>query len=193
MTIGNGAPPRAAVVKRSEVLKNSWMNVVEPGVPWQAALSKDYWSLHMGKLMPGDTVEIHSSDRAVRLLMHVIDVSPATDYLLVGFAPLWPLDLALPAGLPLQKPPRFVARQAAGSTLFSTIDLSTGAAVDDHARDRSQALELAATLERAAEHSEEQIARHLDHAEDAPAKSKAAQRMKRMRERRKQPAEGAAA
>jgi hypothetical protein len=177
--------PRATVVKRQEVLSNKWMHVCEPGVPWQAALEQSYWSLQMGKLAAGDTIEIHSSDRAIRLLMHIIDTNQAIDYLVVGFAPIWPLDLQLPEGLPLVRPPRFAVRQARGSSLFNVVDLSTGEMVDDHLRDRSTAMELSATLERASLTTEAQIARQLDQAEDAPAKSKAALRAERYRERKR--------
>src|SRR5882762_8786258 len=150
---GNGAP-RAREVRRQDILFSKWCHVIDQGIPWQAALSKEYWDLHLGKLRSGDSIEIHSSDHAIRFQMHVIDISQAVDYLLVGFAPLWPLDLLLPKGLPLQRPPRFVVRQLAGSSLFGVVDLQSGAGVDERQYDRSTAQELAATLERAAEHSE---------------------------------------
>jgi hypothetical protein len=193
---GNGAPPRADIVKRSEIIRSSWAHDLDQGLDWHVALEREYWSLHIEKFRPGDSVEIHSNDHQVQFRMLILDINPTVDYLQAAFLPIYPPDLALPETMPLQRPPRYAIRASAG--LWNVHDLETGKIVHESPKDRSGALELCSEMNRALSHSEAAlnaaVARQLDQAEDAPAKSKAAARMKRMRERRKQPAtEGAAA
>ena len=185
---GNGAPPRADIVKRTEIIRNTWAHDLDQDTDWHVALDREYWAKHIEKFRPGDSVEIHSNDHQVQFRMLILGTSIRPSITCrPRSCPIYPPDLALPETMPLQRPPRYAIRASAG--LWNVHDLETGKIVHESPKDRSGALELCSEMNRALSHSEAAlnaaVARQLDRAEDAPAKSKAAARMQKMRERKR--------
>src|SRR5437762_8530085 len=186
---------RAGTLARAETLFNAWAHIVGEDTDWRAALRREYWLHLVGRFRPGDRVEVHSWDHRFQFSMHIIDVNAAIDpyYLDVAFTPLCPADLQLPP-MPRQRDPRYAVRQAPGGAgHFNVLDLSTGMPVHDNPKDRNAAVELAATLERQATASAEQLVdaftrhRHAagENVTDAePAPSPGAERTRRYRQRR---------
>jgi hypothetical protein len=89
-----------------------------------------------------------------------------------------------------QRVPRYVVRQAPGSSLFNVVDTASGKAVTEHPRDRHGAMELAASLERGLAATTAQVAAALARVEAAtgPApdrRTKAAARTAAWRERKR--------
>jgi len=174
------SPKRAEVVRRIEIIRNTWGHDIPEGVDWTAALDREYWMNVVEKFRPGDKVEIQSADHLIQFDMRIIAVNTVADpiYLQAVFLPVYPPDLPLPE-MARQRPPRYTVRQAPGSSLWNVIDLESGQAVNDNPRDRSGVMELSATLERAL------LASDITRAVDQPIRSKAAARTARYRQRTK--------
>jgi hypothetical protein len=188
---------RAREVRRSGILLSSWEHVIEEGTDWRAALERQYWLNCADKLRAGDTVIVHSSDHFIQFQMLVLDVNSASApaYLNIAFRPIYPPDLDLPAP-PLQVSPRYGIRQAPSSSNFRVIDMETGLPVHLGEKERRDALEYAAELERGLAATGEQVARafarHLDERaateRDAVTEddvTPGARRMRRLRERQR--------
>src|SRR3954447_14291504 len=92
------ATPKAQIVKRTELIRNTWAHDLPDGVDWTEALSRDYWGNVVDKFRAGDKVEIHSFDHNIQFLMLVLDVNTASDpvYFNIRFLPVYPPDLRLP-------------------------------------------------------------------------------------------------
>ena len=178
------APPQAAIVRRIESVVNTWGHVIEEGVDWPLALYREYWGRVVQKFRPGDRVEIHSFDHRIQFTMLVLDVNTSANpiYLDIAFLPVWPVDIRLPIPAP-QREPRYIVRQAPGSSGFRVIDTSSGEPVHPNSKDRFSALEMAAELNRGLESSAAQMAAGLD-ARD-PERSPGAERTARYRQRQR--------
>jgi hypothetical protein len=152
-------PPRARIMRRTEIIRNTWAHDIEEGVDWPEALNREYWANVIERFRDGDSVEIHSYDHRIQFVMRIISVNTHCDpmYLEAVFQPIYPADLQLPAMSP-QILPRYAVRQAPGSSTFRVIDLETGLPVHDNTKDRHAAMELAAELERGLALSGAQVA-----------------------------------
>ena len=181
--------PKAQVVRRAGVIFTQWEHVIDEGIDWHEALSRDYWARVVDRFRPGDMVIIHTNDHMVQFRMLVLDCNTAADpvYLHVAYQAIYPADLQLPQPQP-QLPPRYVSRQAPGSSAFHVVDMETGKATHDHSVDRHRAQEMEAELNRALDFSNERmvsaLARQFEAADPAP-RSKAAARTAAWRERKR--------
>jgi hypothetical protein len=186
------APPRAQIVRRIESIFNTWAHVIDEGIDWQEALSRDYWARVVERFRPGDSVIIHSSDHLIQICMRVLDVNIASDpvYLLAAYQPIYPADLELPSPA-LQLPPRYVPRMAPGGG-WRVIDTESGAPVHENIKNQHAAQEHAAELNRALAAAGEQIARgFMRQQSGTPApRSKAAERTARWRSAKRAEAAG---
>jgi hypothetical protein len=184
---------RAREVRRAGVILSVWEHVIEEGTDWREALSRSYWLNCADKLRAGDTVIVHSSGHFIQFQMLVLDVNSASApaYLNIGFRAIWPADLELPAP-PVQVPPGYGIRQAPSSSNFRVIDMETGLPVHLGEKERREALEYAAELERGLAATGAQIAagfaRHMaerDAVTEEEDVTPGARRMRRLRERQR--------
>src|ERR1051325_3519289 len=150
---------KGSVLRAPEALWNSWQHQIDPGVNWTEATRREYWANLVERFRSGDVVEIHSFDHRYRFNMLIHDVNTAADpvYFDISFQPIYPVDLRLPEA-PAQRAPRYVTRQAPGAIGFNVVDLATGTSVRENPTHYNQAVDLAATLERAASEVERDIA-----------------------------------
>lgn len=168
-----GAAPsasRAAPLVRAGTSFNSWEHVVPEGVNWRDCLTREYWGRNLERVRAGDTCEIQTNDHRIIFEMRVLYCNPATDppTLDLVFRPIYPADLELPV-LPRQRPPRFEARMLPGGGSFTVLDLKTGERVRDVPLRREAALELANSLERAADEVEREAQAAELYREPVPA------------------------
>jgi hypothetical protein len=172
-------------------------HVMEPETDWTEALCRDYWHSVIDKFRPGDRVEVHSFDHRRQFVMLILDCNAQSDPLFLDavFLPVYPPDLALPELEP-QRVPRYVVRQAPGSSLFNVVDTATGLPTHPNAKYRHSADELASEMNRALDATTAQIADALHRVEaasdSAMTRSAAAERTRRWREKQRAAAEAAA-
>jgi hypothetical protein len=181
--------PRARVVRPVEQVITRRAHIIDEGVPWTAALERDYWHNHVGKLMPGDAVEIHSADHRIVFEMRILDCNAAANpvFLDVVFRPIVPADLDLPAP-PQQIPARYAVREAPGGGAYRVIDLETGEAVHPNNKDRHGATELCSEMNAALEFTAGQVRNALARvqaADPAPTRSPGAARTAAWRAKRR--------
>jgi hypothetical protein len=101
------------------------VHILPPDVHWHTALTREYWHSCIGQLAAGDRVEVHSHDHKIQFLIFVFDCNDQTAQLRldIGFAPLWPRDLELPA--PMEDPALFtILPNKRGG--FDIIETATG-------------------------------------------------------------------
>jgi hypothetical protein len=191
---------RETVMRVKDTPHSHWRHVLKPDTDWHTALRREYWHSAAFKFRAGDRLDIVTFDYRIQIMALILAVNTAVDpaYIDWDFVAIYPRDLPIPKP-DVQRAPAFVARPSPGSSgLYDVIKVANGELM----RPSLMLLEAerqAANLDAAAKTAEEQmaaaaVAHFTRPATPEPTASKAAARMKRMRERRKQNAtEGAAA
>jgi len=189
--------PRAQVMRRTELVFNTWSHHMDAEIDWRAALNKDYWFNVAAKLRPGDKIEVHSHNHAVAFWLYVIDINTASDptFWDVAYLPIYPRDLDLPQP-EAQVPPRYAVREAIGGGLYRVVDLETGMRVHDNDKTLHSAQELCSEMNKALAVTTGQIADALSRVQAAtdpePTRSPGAERTAAYRARKRAEAEAAA-
>jgi hypothetical protein len=74
-------------------------HILAEGRDWHDALLPEYWSGCAKLLNAGDRIVVHSADHQVQFNIIALSSNPIAQLPVLdfGFAPIWPLDLKLPA------------------------------------------------------------------------------------------------
>jgi hypothetical protein len=76
----------ATIVRRTEVVFNTWAHIVPEGWDWREALNREYWLRIVDKLRPGDSVQVQSFDRRVRFWVYIFDINISSNPIFLDFA-----------------------------------------------------------------------------------------------------------
>jgi hypothetical protein len=117
--------------------------ILPEGQDWRAALNPEFWHNVVSRLQPGDRIEVHSFDHSVQFYVLIFGANDKGIIRCdVGFLPIWPADLELPA--PSVREQRYRPRY--NGNLWQVLVIETGEVLAEFGH-QYQAREAIAALE----------------------------------------------